>query len=171
MRWSLLLICVLFLFGGALGLVSPQECDIKYARDAPRMQCYHSAAITAAYLCGTDRECPPAQTICYEIWDKFKGSASDNNDLRRRAEITYQACFLDIAKILRNPDLCGKIMKRDDLKTKLVGDTLTRKVCIDEATKLAQLDPDNFFINNRDSICVAFYVLPLLLFFSHKPHP
>ena len=155
----LLLFISLFLLTGALGLKSQSECDSQYTRPAPRMQCYHTAAVTAAYL-GDETL---ARSICSDIWYQFSGSPDGGNDLRRRAELSYNSCYYDIARILRNPALCDSIQKRDNLGQALVGEEVTQDACYDEATKLAQLAPEYYYQNNPDSLCTMFFVLPALL--------
>ncbi|MCI0560068.1 MAG: hypothetical protein MN733_16385, partial [Nitrososphaera sp.] len=106
----LLLIAVFFIAGCSqqshLGLKSVSECesDIPLGYDSMKIQCYHAAGITAAYLGNADE----ARNICDRIWVRFGTSVDiDGSDIRKKAEMVSNACFYDVAKIVRDPGICA----------------------------------------------------------------
>lgn len=157
----LILAALSFFLMGALGLRAVEDCnsDPALTSDSMRMQCYHAAGLTAAYLGDSER----ARGICEDIWNRFGSSINpDGSDLRKRAEVASNACFLDVAKIARDPGICAWIRQRDDFSTRLFGDRVTYDTCIDEAGRLAQLAPENYYSSNPNNLCAIIYVLPLL---------
>lgn len=162
MRLLFLLAISSFFLIGALGLRSVEDCnsDPALTSDAMRMQCYHAAGLTAAYLGDTER----ARQICEDIWIRFGDSLSpDGSDLRKRAEMASNGCFFDVAKIARDPGICAWIRQRDDFNTRLFGDRVTYDTCLDEAGRLAQLAPENYYSSNPNNLCAIVFVLPLIV--------
>ncbi len=167
LKWQLALIFVAFLaLTGALGLQDPDECE-DYIRASDQIRCFHRAAITGAYICVSygDQECFKAVSLCRGIWSQYQHPKDDKDDTPRKAELVHNACFFDIAKILRNPGHCRHIDGKTQSST-LVGHTVTYEMCLQEAADLAQIEPAHFLENNPDSICTVVFVLPLLLAFS-----
>lgn len=176
-RWQIIALSFLFLLSsGALGITDPSDCD-NLIRDSEIMQCYHSVAISAAYLCQTDRECTTAQSYCNLIWNEFKDArpseGENKDDIRRKAELLYNTCYYDIARILGNPDLCDAIRQEKTPDQALVGEEVSKDLCEQEAESRSQIAPEFYFQNNTDSICTLFFVLPLLLVLTlqKKGHP
>lgn len=171
----LLVISLLFLLlygctdtdSSPFGFKSTSECDSQYTRDASRMQCYHTAAITAAYMCNEGE----AASICTRIWIDFSGAPDNGNDIRRKAELLYNRCFYDIAKITRNPALCASIQKKDNLGVSLLGEEVTQDMCYQEAERLATIAPEHLYSNNTSSMCYTVFILPLLLVFTRTWRP
>lgn len=158
-----------FLLAGALGLRTVEECDSDPAVQRPslKMQCYHTAAVTMAYLCGsgTNQPCGPAIAICRDIFQRF-GSGENyqtGSDIAKRAELTSNNCFYDVAKITANFETCGYIQTQISLGTELLGAEVTRETCEDEVTRLADLAPENYYSNNPNNLCALVFVLPLLV--------
>ena len=164
MKWILLLSVSLLLLTGALGLKTVKECD--NVRDYPqishRVQCYHTAAITAAYL----GERNLAQSICSDIWLKFGYPLSEDEDLRKKARLVSNSCYYDIAKIARDPAICDFIRKDERaISTKLFGSEVSKQACKDETERLAKIAPWNYYKSeNKDNICAVFFILPFLVF-------
>ena len=159
----LLLIMALSIFlSGALGLRSIEDCnsDPALTSDSMKMQCYHAAGLTAAYLGDSER----AKQTCEDIWIRFGDSINpDGSDLRKRAEMASNACFFDVAKIARDPGICAWIRARDDFNTRLFGDRVTYDACLDEAGRLSQLAPENYYTSNPNNLCAIVFILPLIV--------
>jgi hypothetical protein len=149
------------------GFKTVAECDAENTRASARMQCYHTAAITSAYLCDE----AGARSICTSIWTDFSGAADSGNDIRRKAELVYNKCYYDIAKITKNPGLCASIQKKDNLGISLLGEDVTRDMCYQEVESLASIAPDNLYQNNPSSMCSVVFLLPLLLLFTRTLRP
>ncbi len=171
----LLIIFSLFLFlygctnttGSPFGFKTTDECDTLHTRDSALIQCYHTAAITSAYLCDE----AGARSTCTRIWTDFSGAPDSGNDIRRKAELVHNKCFHDIAKITKNPALCASIERKDNLGISLLGDEVTRDMCYNEVNRLAAIAPDNLYQNNPESMCSAVFILPLLLLFTRTLRP
>ncbi len=168
---SLFLLFVSILISGSLGLKSVEECG--QLEGAPeKIECYHLAAVTMAYLQGPVSQQPvqgatvpagqDAQSICGEILSVFNTGASAP-DIRQRANMEANDCFFDVAKITRDPSICSSIEDRIDIGSGLSGATTTQDMCLYEATRLAQLRPQNYFEAHPDSLCHALFILPLVL--------
>jgi hypothetical protein len=131
------------------------------------MQCYYSAAITAAYLCAPDsvRQCNAATALCDEIWNRYGGPIDPNvgNDQRKKAELLSNNCYYDVAKITRNPPTCEGITQRDNFGTTLMGSTSTLETCRDEVNRLADLAPERYYETGADNICSLVLILPFVL--------
>jgi hypothetical protein len=142
--------------GGCVGLRSPDDCSL-ILRDAPRMECYHQAAVTAAHMKNKDL----AEQTCERIWLDFLNRPKD---VIQRAELEANNCFYDVAKALPNPATCRFISKRTpDIGSTLGGESTTQSMCVQQATRLAQLEPDNYFRSNPNNLCSALFILPLVL--------
>ena len=166
MRLLLVFSFSLLLLTGALGLKSTAECDNPPDGHVPRtselIECYHIAAVTAAYL----QDSATAQAICEDIWLRFgtPGGAADT-DLVDRAELETNNCFFDVARIVRDPNICYSVRKRtSDFGSRLFGEVATQEMCLNETGNLAQLQPQNYYQNNPNSLCALIFVLPFLLF-------
>jgi hypothetical protein len=164
---------IFFLFSGALGLKTISQCDsdVTLTRDAEMMQCYYTAAVSTAYLCGSlpsghYGSCGDAVTICNDIWLRWGEPNAVNGpkkDVRRKAELLSNNCFYDVAKINRNSETCGYIVQHDNMGTQLFGDRATQEICIQETTSLAKIAPENYYANNQDNICSIVFVLPFIV--------
>ncbi len=165
----LIFLLLVFLSVGALGLKHPDEC-YESRRAAEQMQCLHTAAISAAYL-GSEGE---AASICSSIYNNYANvERGEDDDLKRRAELMHNTCYYDIAKILRNPDLCAPIQKKVGLSQQLglAGDEVTREQCYTHVEKLASIAPEYYYQNNPNSLCSIVFVLPLFVVFILKSYP
>lgn len=167
MRRLILLFIALFFIAGCsqqshLGLKSVEECEsnISIGYNSMKIQCYHAAGITAAYLGNAE----DARNTCDQIWTRFGSSVDiDGSDVRKKAEMVSNSCFYDVAKIVRDPGICAWITQHDDFGTNLFGDRVTRETCIDEVGRLAQLAPQNYYTSNPNNICAIIFILPLIL--------
>ncbi|HSB47776.1 MAG TPA: hypothetical protein VLD37_07230 [Candidatus Bilamarchaeum sp.] len=167
MRWAILLLAAFFFIAGCsqqshLGLKSVEDCEqeIPVGYNSMKVQCYHAAGITAAYL-GNPEE---ARNICDRIWTRFGGSVDrDGSDIRKKAEMVSNSCFYDVAKITRDPGICAWITQHDDYGSALFGDRVTKETCIDEVGRLAMLAPENYYTSNPNNICAIIFVLPLMV--------
>ena len=159
MKVRLLIILLLsFLLIGALGLTSIQDCTD--ARVSEKIRCYHMAALSHAYLGDSGQ----ASAICSNIWYEIGANLDEDDDRQKTAELIHNNCFYEVAKITGEPSLCQQIQKKTGgVDFKLVGDTVTREMCITEAGKTESLKSGNFFDRNPDSICNTIFVLPFLL--------
>jgi hypothetical protein len=166
-RETLLLAALLIFLSGCaqeshLGLKSVDECEsnISTGSNALKIQCYHTAAISSAYLGNPGT----AKGTCGDIWVKFGSSVDpDGSDIRSRAELASNTCYYDVAKISRDPGTCSWITAHDDFNTKLFGDKITKDMCIDEVGRLAQLSPENYYRSNPNNICAIVFLLPLMV--------
>ncbi|MBD3210438.1 hypothetical protein GF318_03585 [Candidatus Micrarchaeota archaeon] len=165
MRLLLAIACLsILLLSGALGLVTPQQCDLnpELDRDSERMNCYHNAAITYAYLNNRDR----ASETCLNIWLIFgAGAPNSNSDIVTKAEMTANNCFYDIALILKDPPVCANIQQRRDnaVNTRLFGEAVSQERCDRETRRLARIDPERYHQPGEDNLCNALFILPLLV--------
>jgi hypothetical protein len=154
------LISILFislLLSGALGLESMSDCATK-AQTSQKLECYHLAAVTLAHV-GNLQE---AQSVCVQIVSDFDTDAY-SQDIRQRADLEANNCFFDVATILGNPATCYFIVDRNNFGSKLSGATTTQDMCIQESSKAAALNPQNYFQAHPDSLCHALVILPLVL--------
>lgn len=159
--------CLIFLLmSGSLGLKTIDQCDNDPAitRDSELMQCYRAAAITMAYAGIMDGP-GGATDICNRIWSQFGAPRPDDDDMKRRAEISSNACFDSIAKVSGEPDLCYNIQKKGSLGTALAGSTVTQELCLDEVERLEKIKPQ-YYYSKPDNICALVFILPLLVFAS-----
>ncbi|MFH1785511.1 MAG: hypothetical protein ABH842_03700 [Candidatus Micrarchaeota archaeon] len=182
------LLAIVFLFiyflsvvNGALGLTTVYDCETKrdgaghlvYYTDSLKIKCYHSAAMTSAYIGDVGQ----AKVICESIWMDFGSAiAPDGSDLKKSAELESNACYYDVAKIVRDPVICQRITKKYDYNTELFGDVVNQDNCIQEVCNLAQIVPQNYYgaavptttsglcpaiANTSDNLCSVLFVLPL----------
>ena len=163
---ALSFIATFLIFSAALGLRTVEGCDsdTNITRDAQKIQCYYSAAVSAAYLCGARpsnhySSCSQAISICDQIWTTWENSG---DSISKKAELMSNHCFYDVAKITRNEDTCGYIIEHRTVGVELFGDRVTRDMCQDEVERLAQITPENYF-EKTDNICTIVFVLPMLL--------
>jgi len=156
MRLAISLIAISLLLSGALGLTSMSDCA-KMTRASEKMQCYHLAAVTVAYI----HNLPEAQGDCVKIDSDFDTEAYAQ-DVRQRANLEANDCFFDIAKILGDPSTCDFIVD-NKFVSGLSGARSTHDMCVQEATKIAALQPDNYFQAHPDSLCHSLFILPLVL--------
>ncbi len=160
MRWILLLSVFLLLLTGALGLKTTKDCDLE-ERISQRVQCYHTAAITAAYL--GDKGL--ATSICDDIWLRFGKPLPEKDDHRKKARLVSNNCFYDVAKIARDSTICDSIEEEDgSVGTKLFGEEVTKKACVNETQRLEQIAPENYYQDNEENLCAMVYILPFLVF-------
>jgi hypothetical protein len=163
-----LLLLAFLLLSGALGLKTESGCDTdpNLQRASERMNCYESAALTAAYVCAPGPLCSAAVNICTDIWVRFGASIDPDtgSDQRKKAELVSNDCYFEVAKITRNSETCGYIAQRDNFGTQLFGDAVTRDACYDEAERLANLAPERYYQSGRDNICsLVGLILPLIV--------
>ncbi len=163
MRLSYLILAILAAFlltSGALGLRTVSDCESDPAvlsrGDPAKIQCYHVAAITAAYV-GDGSQ---ASSICGQIYTNFGSGRTDNQ--RDKAELTSNTCYFDVARITRQPSTCGYITQNEDIGSGLFGAQVTKDACFDEVTRISQLAPQNYFTSNPNNICAIVYILPFL---------
>jgi hypothetical protein len=158
MRRLLALSLLLLLLTGALGLRTPAECA-NLVRDSHKIQCYHSAALTIAYL----GDSSAATGVCDSIWDNYGSGRSKDDDLKKKAELVSNSCYHDVAKIARDPNICGFIQQRENFNTKLFGYSVTQDICFNETARLAKIQPHNYY-RNPNNLCAMIFVLPLFVF-------
>ena len=156
---------LLVLLTGALGLKAKADCDddVKYPGISAKIQCYHAAAITAAYL----GDIGYAETICEDIWLQFGENLQNDRykDIRKKADLVSNTCYYDIAKIARNSTICDNVRDRQSYSTKLFGGGVSQESCINETERLEKIAPWNYYKSeDPDNICAFMYVLPLLVF-------
>ena len=158
MRLLLLFSVSLLLLTGALGLKTTKDCE-KLERISEAIQCYHTAAISAAYL----GDIGLAMSICDDIWFKFGEPLDKDNDVRKKADLIKNTCFYDIAKIARDPEICENIGENQDFGTKLFGGEVTQRSCIDETERLTKITPESYYRDNPDNLCAMLFILPPLV--------
>lgn len=153
----------MFLLSGALGLRTRAQCDSDptITRDSQRISCYRAAAITSAYA----GDSSGAVSTCNDIWSQFGANppSGGNSGIASQAELLSNSCYDSVAKILRDPSICGYIQQRNSLSTGLFGTVVTKDLCIDEVTNLEQLNPANYYNNpSNTNICMAVFILPFI---------
>ncbi|MBU0532307.1 hypothetical protein KKB44_02315 [Candidatus Micrarchaeota archaeon] len=170
MRLLFLLIFLTSTTFAILGFKSITECnnDLTITRDAELMQCYHTAAISYAYLGSTST----ARSTCLDIWERFGlGAADPDSDIVVKAGTTSNTCFYDIAMIARDPTICGYISSNrgsSAATSGLLGEAVTKDRCYREAERLAQIAPEHYYQTGQDNLCAIIFVLPLLLIGAFK---
>ncbi|MFN7991599.1 MAG: hypothetical protein U0R44_05560 [Candidatus Micrarchaeia archaeon] len=164
MRLSYLILACLAAFllsSGALGLRTVSDCEsdpeVTSRGDSAKIQCYHVAGITAAYVGDSSQ----ARSICGQIYNLFGQGRSDNQ--RDKAELVSNTCYFDVARILREPEICGYITQNEDFGAGLFGAAVTKDTCFDEVTRLSQLAPQNYYTSNPNNICAIVFILPSIL--------
>jgi hypothetical protein len=183
-RWLALIVLLSLLLSGCtgpeeerrspLGLkADTEECDNdrELDRDAELMNCYHSAALTHAYL-GTQE----ADNICLKIWDRFgEGNINPDSDVVVKAEMVSNACFYDIALIMADEHLCSNIMPRrtdrnNNVDTKLLGEAVSEERCVVEARRRAKIAPEHYW-STENNLCSMIFILPMLLLGAFIKYP
>ncbi|MBI5223849.1 hypothetical protein HY990_05500 [Candidatus Micrarchaeota archaeon] len=165
-----------FTFIGALGLTTRPDCDNSGVTRGAKIECYHRAAMTYAYLAYPDNPSgrPNQATLqeaintCNAIWFDIGLNAANDDDLKIKADVETQNCFMDVAKITGNDQLCVNIRNfRGSASGSLAGETATRELCTDLARKTN--DRFNYYSNNP-SICSVLYVIPffVLVYITHR---
>ena len=168
MRLLPILIIPLVLLSGALGLKTVQQCDADpdIVRDSELMNCYHIAAISDAHMGHSSR----AISTCGNIWYKFGRQSPDpNSDIVKKSRMVSDACYYDIALIMRDPVPCSYIggqgwaAGEDEVETSLYGEAVTKERCDKEVERLAAIAPEHYH-DTANNLCSIVFVLPLLLF-------
>lgn len=159
MKWILLFSVFLLLLTGALGLKTTKDCD-REERISQRVQCYHTAAITAAYLGDSGL----ATSICDDIWLRFGKPLPEKDDHRKKARLVSNSCFYDVAKIARDSTICDSIEEEEGVGTKLFGEKVSLNTCINETQRLAQIAPENYYRDNEENLCAMVFIIPFLVF-------
>ncbi|MFH1521198.1 MAG: hypothetical protein ABID61_06135 [Candidatus Micrarchaeota archaeon] len=173
-----LLLSAVTIVSSALGLKTLYECetDPTINRESLKMKCYHTAAMTSAYIGDVDR----AKIICETIFTSFGSTDVDGSDLTKVAEVESNACYYDVAKIARDPEICEAISQQINLQSQLFGAEVTQENCLNQVCRLAQIVPQNYYgtappstaysalcppiTATNESICnVLFFILPLFL--------
>jgi hypothetical protein len=147
----------------SFGLRTTGQCDSDptIIRDSQLMSCYRAAAITSAFAGDKDT----AQTICGNIYYKLKGTASsEKSDTATKAAMVSNSCYNEVAKIFRDVEICGKIVRHNDLETGLFGEEVTKQLCMDQVTNLAKLNTGDYYADpNHTNICTIIFIVPALL--------
>ncbi len=157
MRLVFLVLLISLLLQGALGLKSPEECE-SIMSISKAMGCYHTAAVSYAYL---DKSAS-AQGTCLLIWNTYGEPGGYSDDYANRAELETNNCLFDVARITGNESSCYYITQRES-STGLLGTSTNVQMCVQQAENTRKLRPANFFETEeyRNSICAISYVLPL----------
>jgi len=156
------------ILSGAIGLTTTSQCNAM-PLVSQRISCYHTAAITAAYIgVGSSDRGYAGRSICESIYTLFGGPGSGNsgNDLGYRAQTERDSCLFDVARISGNVDVCTGINdKRIDATTTLFGDQSSQDLCIDEAKKTAAIiQMQNNWSSGitNEGLCNMVFILPLI---------
>jgi hypothetical protein len=134
----------------------------------------HQAALTAAYLRGqvctqAGQSAPPsvagqdAKSMCDQILSDFVNSDAYSQDVRQRADLEANDCYLDVARISGDVSVCDSIVAWGNVVTPLSGAATSRALCVQEANQSAQMCTSNYFQTHQDSLCNALFILPLVL--------
>jgi len=163
---ALILIC--FALSGALGLTTTSQCDAM-PLISQRISCYHTAAITAAYLgVGSTDQGNSGRQICNSIYQLFGTGTNSGNDIGYRAQTERDSCLFDVARISGNQDVCTDIAdSRNDVSTTLFGDQSSKELCTDGAARThAIIQMQNNWSSGitNDSLCNMVFILPLIAF-------
>lgn len=131
MRKYILLLCFIVLAFWLSGCFAPRNCNTlppgvpsRTISDEEKMLCYHENAIKKAY----STDLTEALLDC----ERIKSFASDY------AEMQYDRCIADVARISKNVTVCERIPKKPDWFGLGSGDSNEdkRKLCVQEATPL-----------------------------------
>lgn len=163
-RAFLAILVLLLMFTGSLGLRTVQDCDSdpNVYSDSLKIDCYHTAAITQAYLCGQGAACKSATDICGMILTKYVPTNNPTgSDLLKKAELVANTCYYDVATITANPNACGFIQQQVDWGSTLFGAQVTQEACVNQATRLASLNTKTYYQNN---MCAPLLILPMIAF-------
>ena len=172
-KTSLILFSLFFvlfiLFGCAqkasFGFKQRSECDTQFSglnQQVAKMKCYHTAALTSAGL-GKVGE---ATGTCTDIWNKIgleikrqrNVADGDTDDQLDRANLEADNCFLDVAKVLKQKDICLNIIKRDNKAIDTFkGESVTQELCIGEVNRTSQFDINNYN-QKSDNLCSIVFV-------------
>ena len=151
---------VLFLLVGTFGLKDIRDCEGTALSDSERIECYHLAAMSHAYLGQKERAIVACYKIIYDVAEKHRVNGR-LDDLGKRAEVEKNNCLFDVAKATRDPGVCSGI-DEEDLGWAVVGAPVTREICEDQVGRLEALDPA-VYQSDPNSICRIIFILPLLL--------
>lgn len=172
MRRYFLLIFFSFLLIGALGLRTVDECnnDPKITRDSQRMHCYHTSAITAAYLGDTAL----AKSICWDIWYVYgQTNLGADTDIVEKAELVSNSCYYNIALILRDPVVCENIYNKREAydptgtaDSELFGEEVNYDMCVNETKRLQKITAATYHAPGNDSLCTVVAIIPFLVLFA-----
>jgi len=146
-------VLVLIFLTGAFGLKNLEDCGEPMS-DTEKMECYHLAAMSLAYT-GVKSQ---AITACYAITYDV-GARHSDDDLGKKAEVERNNCLYDIAKITRDPSICGGI-DESSLGWAIHGSAVTKDLCYDQVERLASINFDDY---HENGICVIVAIIPLLL--------
>ncbi len=170
---ALVISLVFFLLVGTFGLeADPEKCR-RMADPGEKMNCLHYVALTYAYL-GGEVGGENAQSLCYEIFGGLSPALMDS-DVGKKADTEKNLCYYDVARILRDEDICDSIDESLSYSIAVSGSAVTKEMCINDVAKLKQLTPEEYYSeeNRRNNICVVFLILPLLVLaaFTQKKRP
>ena len=155
------------------GLTSPDECEQRTSL-ASKMECYHLAAVSVAYL----GDGPGAQTLCNDIILVARDSGhivgippdiEKADDLGKKALAERNLCLYDIAKVhaRKDPgaalDMCNSI-EDADYGWKVAGDVMggapiTKDLCLAQVESLGELNFENY---HENGICAIVSIFPLI---------
>lgn len=168
MKLLFLLSCSFLLLTGALGLTTTEDCgaarpDGSIPGRPEQIECYHLAALTAAYV----QNLGLAQSICGQIWTNFGTPTypDESDDVNRKAELETNNCYLDVARITGDSATCTLIDKRmGDPGTKLFGEEATREMCIQQAISVARIQPRYYYTDpDNNNLCSLIFILPIFV--------
>ncbi len=160
---ALVISLILFLLVGTFGLeADPNKCR-EMADPGERINCLHYVALTYAYLGGEVGD-ENAQAICSEIFYDLSPELKIT-DIGKKADAEKNLCYYDIAKILRNENICHYIDDSLSYTMAIKGAAVTREMCINDVAKLKELDPDEYWSeeNRKNNLCIMIFILPVLL--------
>jgi hypothetical protein len=153
-----------FLLVGAFGLeTDPEKCR-RMADPGERISCLHYVAMTYAYLERGGESLGDAPSLCFEIFSGLDPGLKDT-DIGKRADAEKNLCLYDVAKILRNEEICDSIDDSLSYSMAIKGAAVTKEMCKNDVAKLKQLTPEEYYNeeNRKNNICVIFLVFPLLV--------
>ena len=98
-----------------------------------------------------------------------------DSDIGKKADTEKNLCYYDIARILRDEDICDSIDERLSYSIAVSGSAVTKEMCYNDVDKLKQLTPEEYYSdeNRRNNICIVYLILPLLVLaaFIQKEYP
>ncbi|NYZ77617.1 hypothetical protein H0O02_04880 [Candidatus Micrarchaeota archaeon] len=138
------------------GLKTFEDCEAPGVSDTEKIECYHLAAMSAAYAGDKTQAVLGCYAAMYEI-DPMHEEKKD--DLWKRAQIEKNNCLYDVAKIAKDSAICDGIAD-SDLGWAIQGAATTKDLCKSQVERLEQNNLENY---QEHGLCALVLIFPLLL--------
>lgn len=166
-----IVVMLIFSYGcvSPFGLTYERECDAK-ERDSQKIECYHVAAVSMAYL---TRNAERSAEICNRITEVGQRHVAEGiseryfDSFEDRAEAENNNCLFDVMKATARYDsransICCDNIQQRRYTDELFGAGVTQEMCEDQYQKQRELST-NTFEGDPNSICNFSFPLMILL--------